>query len=267
MSNNGPAMCSRIVLRDLEVLRAPFERRNDLEDRVRFRQDGDFAAMLKVTDTQVQKLHWVFTAAKTGTSSSARAPTRRTARRTSRAGTRCCARACARSSSTTRAWRGSPPSAGEQPMDNDTHPHLRHGLLRRPRPPSRGLGHTIPTSTSSAGARTSPRRGRSAGGHLQVVLHATRVATPPGATSSPRSASTRGRRSILVASGEASALLEDALEADVADVLLLPQLTENVVFAIRKAAHAGRRLAASGGRARRPRSSPCSRRRAARARP
>ena len=36
-------------------------------------------------------------------------------------------------------------------------------------------------------------------------------------------------------------MLEEALEADVADVLLLPQLTENVVFAIRKAAHAGRR--------------------------
>jgi pilus assembly protein CpaE len=36
-------------------------------------------------------------------------------------------------------------------------------------------------------------------------------------------------------------LLEEALDADVADVLLLPQLTENVVFAIRKASHAGRR--------------------------
>ena len=36
-------------------------------------------------------------------------------------------------------------------------------------------------------------------------------------------------------------MLEDALDADVADVLLLPQLTENVVFAIRKASHTGRR--------------------------
>ena len=35
-------------------------------------------------------------------------------------------------------------------------------------------------------------------------------------------------------------LLEDALEADVADVLLLPQMTENLVFAIRKASHSGR---------------------------
>jgi pilus assembly protein CpaE len=39
-----------------------------------------------------------------------------------------------------------------------------------------------------------------------------------------------------------------ALDTDgVADVLLLPQLTENVVFALRKAAHAGRRLQAEGG--------------------
>ncbi|HKR66085.1 MAG TPA: ParA family protein [Thermoanaerobaculia bacterium] len=42
-------------------------------------------------------------------------------------------------------------------------------------------------------------------------------------------------------------MLEQALEADVADVLLLPQLTENVVFALRKAAHSGRRLQAEGG--------------------
>ena len=52
---------------------------------------------------------------------------------------------------------------------------------------------------------------------------------------------------ILLASGEASMLLEQALEADVADVLLLPQMTENVVFAIRKSGHSGRQ----GDRARR----------------
>ena len=43
-------------------------------------------------------------------------------------------------------------------------------------------------------------------------------------------------------------LLEQALEADVADVLLLPQMTENVVFAIRKAGHSGRRPTAPGAR-------------------
>src|ERR671937_410460 len=54
------------------------------------------------------------------------------------------------------------------------------------------------------------------GGHLQVVLHATRSATLP--------------------------VNEEAAEHDVADVLLLPQLTDNVVFAIRKAGHVGKRL-------------------------
>jgi pilus assembly protein CpaE len=53
---------------------------------------------------------------------------------------------------------------------------------------------------------------------------------------------------ILLASGESSALLEDALEADVADVLLLPQMTENIVFAIRKASHSGRKAQGRPGR-------------------
>src|SRR6266513_617024 len=52
---------------------------------------------------------------------------------------------------------------------------------------------------------------------------------------------------ILLASGGSPSLLEDALEADVADVILLPQLTDNVVFAIRKACHSGRKQQASGG--------------------
>jgi pilus assembly protein CpaE len=85
-----------------------------------------------------------------------------------------------------------------------------------------------------------------AGGHLQVVLHATRSSSLPANELVAIRELTRAPI-ILVASGEASDLLEDALEADVADVLLLPQLTENVVFAIRKATHAGRRLAAAVG--------------------
>jgi pilus assembly protein CpaE len=56
---------------------------------------------------------------------------------------------------------------------------------------------------------------------------------------------------ILLASGESSVLLEEALDADVSDVLLLPQMTENVVFAIRKASHSGRK--AGGGHGRRGR--------------
>src|SRR4029079_11635283 len=47
---------------------------------------------------------------------------------------------------------------------------------------------------------------------------------------------------IIVASSTATELLEEALEAEVADVLVLPQLIENVVFSIRKSAHAKRQL-------------------------
>jgi pilus assembly protein CpaE len=78
------------------------------------------------------------------------------------------------------------------------------------------------------------------GGHLQVVLHATRSSALPADDLAAIREYTQAPI-VLLASGEASALLEEALEADVADVLLLPQLTENVVFAIRKASHSGRR--------------------------
>ncbi|HEY7148040.1 MAG TPA: AAA family ATPase [Gaiellaceae bacterium] len=78
------------------------------------------------------------------------------------------------------------------------------------------------------------------GGHLQVVLHATRSSALPADDIAAIREYTQAPI-VLLASGEASALLEEALEADVADVLLLPQLTENVVFAIRKASHSGRR--------------------------
>jgi pilus assembly protein CpaE len=79
-----------------------------------------------------------------------------------------------------------------------------------------------------------------AGGHLRAVLHATRSARLPADDLAAIREYTQAPV-ILLASGEASQLLEEALDADVADVLLLPQLTENVVFAIRKTAHAGRR--------------------------
>jgi pilus assembly protein CpaE len=78
------------------------------------------------------------------------------------------------------------------------------------------------------------------GGHLQVILHATRSSALPVDELAAIREYTRAPI-VLLASGESSALLEDALDADVADVLLLPQLTENVVFAVRKAGHAGRR--------------------------
>jgi pilus assembly protein CpaE len=91
-----------------------------------------------------------------------------------------------------------------------------------------------------------------AGGHLGVVLHATSSPTLPAGELAAIREQTAAPL-ILLASGTASTLLEEALESDVSDVLLLPQLTENVVFAIRKAAHAGRRLQAQGGTSRRGR--------------
>jgi pilus assembly protein CpaE len=81
--------------------------------------------------------------------------------------------------------------------------------------------------------------GALAGGHLQAVLHGTRASELPVDDLAAIREYTRAPI-VLLASGEASALLESALEADVADVLLLPQLPENVVFSIRKACVAGK---------------------------
>jgi pilus assembly protein CpaE len=90
------------------------------------------------------------------------------------------------------------------------------------------------------------------GGHLQVVLHGTRSSGLPEDELAAIREHTQAPV-ILLASGEASALLEQALEADVSDVLLLPQMTENVVFAIRKAGHSGRKVVGGGHGARRGR--------------
>jgi pilus assembly protein CpaE len=86
-----------------------------------------------------------------------------------------------------------------------------------------------------------------AGGHLHVVLHATRASSLPADDLAAIREHTRAPV-MLVASGEASRLLDEALDADVADVLLLPQLADNVVFALRKAAHTARH--SDGGRGR-----------------
>jgi pilus assembly protein CpaE len=91
-----------------------------------------------------------------------------------------------------------------------------------------------------------------AGGHLEVVMHATRHSELPGDDLAQIREHTQAPV-ILVASGESSRLLEQALDADVTDVLLLPQLGENVVFSVRKACHAGRRLQTEGGTSRRGR--------------
>ena len=88
-----------------------------------------------------------------------------------------------------------------------------------------------------------------AGGHLQVVVHATRSTTLPAVEIAAIREQTRSPI-VIIASGESSGLLDDALDADVTDVLVLPQLIENVVFALRKAAHASRRLQSEGATAR-----------------
>jgi len=80
-----------------------------------------------------------------------------------------------------------------------------------------------------------------AGGHLSCILHGTRSETFPSMEVAAIREQTRSPV-IVVASGTASELLEEALEADIADVLVLPQLVDNVVFTIRKAAHAKRQI-------------------------
>src|ERR687884_1360653 len=101
-----------------------------------------------------------------------------------------------------------------------------------------------------ASAQVSQASSVLAGGHLGCVLHATNSPSLP-ATELAAIREQTAAPVIVLASGAQSTLLEEALEADVSDVLLLPQLTENVVFAIRKASHAGRKLAAQGGHGRR----------------
>jgi pilus assembly protein CpaE len=85
-----------------------------------------------------------------------------------------------------------------------------------------------------------------AGGHLDAVLHATRSASLPADELAAIREHTRAPV-LIVASSGTTRMLEEALEADVADVLLLPQLVENVVFAIRKATHTTRHVATAGG--------------------
>src|SRR5262249_51126937 len=103
---------------------------------------------------------------------------------------------------------------------------------------------------SSAGGASGA--GARAGGHLQAVLHATRSPTFPADEISSIRAHTHAPIMLVASSGSAG-LLEQALDGDVSDVLLLPQLVENVVFAIRKATHSGRRHASSNGGGGRPR--------------
>jgi pilus assembly protein CpaE len=86
-----------------------------------------------------------------------------------------------------------------------------------------------------------------AGGHLDCVVLATRGPDFPSAEVAAIREQTRAPL-ILIAAGEAGSMLEHALDADVSDLLLLPQLTHNVVFAIRKASHVRRQTQTAAGR-------------------
>jgi len=68
-----------------------------------------------------------------------------------------------------------------------------------------------------------------AGGHLECILHATRSERFPAAEVAAIREQTRAPI-VIVASGAASEILEDALDADVSDVLLLPQLVDKPFF-------------------------------------
>jgi pilus assembly protein CpaE len=73
------------------------------------------------------------------------------------------------------------------------------------------------------------------------VLHGTRHETFPAGEVAAIREQTRAPI-VLVAAGAATQILDEALEADVSDVLLLPQLVDNVVFVVKKAAHVKRAL-------------------------
>jgi pilus assembly protein CpaE len=81
--------------------------------------------------------------------------------------------------------------------------------------------------------------GALAGGHLDCVLHATRAEAFPAGEIAAIREQTRSPI-VVVAASAPPAFLEAALDEDVSDVLLLPQLVDNVVFTVRKAGHAKR---------------------------
>ncbi len=120
--------------------------------------------------------------------------------------------------------------------DCDGLPELRQALDRH-------LEVDLVGASESLSDAAGPLRG----GHLNVVLHGTRAPRLPR----DELAAIREQTSapiVLLASGESSGLLEEALEADVADVVLLPQMTENLVFALRKASKTGGRAPGQPGR-------------------
>jgi pilus assembly protein CpaE len=139
-------------------------------------------------------------------------------------------------------------------MSNETHTHERVRIFITG--DCEGLGKLSENLTAhadldliGAAEHVAQATATLAGGHLDCVLHATRSRELPAAEIAAIREHTRAPI-IVIAAGESASLLEDALDADVADVMLLPQLTENVVFAIRKAAHTRRQLAVASPKTR-----------------
>ena len=85
-----------------------------------------------------------------------------------------------------------------------------------------------------------------AGGHLDCVVLATNGPEFPGLEVAAIREHTRASIVVLAATASET-MIDKAVEADVSDLLLLPQLTDNVVFAIRKAAHVKRQTQAAAG--------------------
>ena len=78
-------------------------------------------------------------------------------------------------------------------------------------------------------------------------MHATRDGAFPAAEIAAIREHSRVPVVLVASGGQAAAMLEQALDNDVSDVLLLPQLTHNVVFSIRKAAHVRRQVQTASG--------------------
>jgi Flp pilus assembly CpaE family ATPase len=107
---------------------------------------------------------------------------------------------------------------------------------------SASLNDTDDIDVVGTNATVAAAAGTLAGGHLDCILHATRSSSFPATEIAAIREQTRAPIILVASGGEAASMLEHALEMDVADVLLLPQLMHNVVFSIRKASHARRQL-------------------------
>jgi pilus assembly protein CpaE len=86
-----------------------------------------------------------------------------------------------------------------------------------------------------------------AGGHLDCVVLVTRGPDFPAGEVAAIREHTRAPLLVLAAAAT-GAMIDQAVEAEVSDLLLLPQLTDNVVFAIRKAARVKKQTQATTGR-------------------